>query len=962
MLKRSLFILACLAFGSPVYASVIGLSPNHPEREWKVIETPHFLIHYYQGNSKIAREMAVIAEEVYPKITSDIDAEPKQKVPVIINEDDYFNGSAEAFRNRIVLDPTVARTSYIGSRRFIAHEFTHVITYEAFDNGLPFSKVYNSSNVPLWFFEGLAQYEAEYWYPSYDRMLCLHTLNHSILTTSERNAFGILSDSHTGASGYNEGYSFIKYILDKYGHKNLPKLFTNIKNVNNYNFPRAINITFGKNLNELEDEWKNFLEQDYKKKTEGKDSSIPGSEPVITRKNEDANTKFKFSNDEKLIAYLSSFQKSGFTLFRGNLIGMMPLYVALPDNSEKLMINGKVIDYSWSPNEPKIAYTHTAANELGLVTTELSVAEIEIKDNKPELRNKEKITSGLKPVSLTWSPDGKTIAATCTEDEITNIVLIDPDKKEKIRNITKTIDNNQYKDLAWSPDGKFIAAISYYPGDGGSLVIIDPQSGDVKKITDYSFLYFNYHPVWSPDSQSIYFTSDKDGFLNLYQYSFPSGETSKLTNTYTGVEAPYVTKDGKNIYYTQFYAKGTEIRKWKFPKSQDETIKLSETLDKLEMVPYAPKNIFDSYKLSIEPYSINIQPDIIMPLTGYDERGDQIGLIGLFSDILEQHEISARALYGIASGRPSYIAEYKNSMFAPTLSAEVHDYLNLAITRDGQEPYYERNQGLKFSIEHPLFNKIADDKDKPEKNGILGKVEMEFANLSFIPSSMGTEQKNARVGKNNLINLILSNDSVSGSLQSFHPQNGYKGSIKLTYGGSLIGSNFNFYQLFFDARAYIPVIPDWEHVIALYGLGGVNFGDTTPFILGGPPLTSSLGYQDFVPLRGLRTAELIGDRLGMLSVEYRFPIFKHMDFPAGGFYFDKLYGALFLDAGDSWFESERWPVPYSGFGAELRLRVASGYKNPFSVYFGIGQPIYSDEYSSGYTVWPKVYFGFANVF
>ncbi len=57
---------------------------NHPELRWKVIETPHFLIHYHQGEETFAYASARIAEEVYPRITSDLGYQPSQKTPIII--------------------------------------------------------------------------------------------------------------------------------------------------------------------------------------------------------------------------------------------------------------------------------------------------------------------------------------------------------------------------------------------------------------------------------------------------------------------------------------------------------------------------------------------------------------------------------------------------------------------------------------------------------------------------------------------------------------------------------------------------------------------------------------------------------------------------------------------------------------------------------------------------------------
>ena len=42
---------------------------NHPELDWKTLETEHFKIHFHQGTERSAREAAEVAEYVYEPIT-----------------------------------------------------------------------------------------------------------------------------------------------------------------------------------------------------------------------------------------------------------------------------------------------------------------------------------------------------------------------------------------------------------------------------------------------------------------------------------------------------------------------------------------------------------------------------------------------------------------------------------------------------------------------------------------------------------------------------------------------------------------------------------------------------------------------------------------------------------------------------------------------------------------------------
>ena len=73
---------------------------NHPELEWKTIESEHFKVHFHQGNERSAREAIEVAEYVYNPITELYEFIPKTKTEIIIKDvDDYSNGGAYFFEN-----------------------------------------------------------------------------------------------------------------------------------------------------------------------------------------------------------------------------------------------------------------------------------------------------------------------------------------------------------------------------------------------------------------------------------------------------------------------------------------------------------------------------------------------------------------------------------------------------------------------------------------------------------------------------------------------------------------------------------------------------------------------------------------------------------------------------------------------------------------------------------------------
>ena len=111
-----------------------GYSYNH--LKWLTIESDHFKIHFQEGNSRSAQVVSRIAEEVYKPITELYEHEPNTKVSIVLKDrEDYSNGAAYFFDNKIdiwipALD-TPLRGTHNWLRNVITHEFTHIIQIQA---------------------------------------------------------------------------------------------------------------------------------------------------------------------------------------------------------------------------------------------------------------------------------------------------------------------------------------------------------------------------------------------------------------------------------------------------------------------------------------------------------------------------------------------------------------------------------------------------------------------------------------------------------------------------------------------------------------------------------------------------------------------------------------------------------------------------------------------------------------
>lgn len=94
-----------------------------------------------------------------------------------------------------------------------------------------------------------------------------------------------------------------------------------------------------------------------------------------------------------------------------------------------------------------------------------------------------------------------------------------------------------------SPDGTKIA-FSYQ----GDIYYVPAAGGEAVRLTfteDYE-----YQPVWSPDSRTVAFASDRFGGMDIFTVGIEGGKAVRIT-THSGTEAPLAfSPDGKYIYFS----------------------------------------------------------------------------------------------------------------------------------------------------------------------------------------------------------------------------------------------------------------------------------------------------------------------------------------------------------------------------------------------------------------------------
>ena len=127
------------------------------------------------------------------------------------------------------------------------HEITHIIVSRATKDSYV--------GVPLWLNEGLAEFGNVEQDSGYDRYLEWAVDTNRLFPFSSLNRFP--GNPNLTLVAYGQSKSFIEFLVNKYPKENMKNLMIEISNRKSIN--ESFISSYGKNLNDLEDEWKSTL-------------------------------------------------------------------------------------------------------------------------------------------------------------------------------------------------------------------------------------------------------------------------------------------------------------------------------------------------------------------------------------------------------------------------------------------------------------------------------------------------------------------------------------------------------------------------------------------------------------------------------------------------------------------------------------------------------------------------------
>ena len=264
--KKILFVFVYLiALQSLSFAQFGQNKVQYKDFDWYYIQTKHFDIYFTKGGEMITEFAAYAAEDALAKIQESFKYEINNRVTIIVynSQNDFqetnvtdsylsegIQGFTELFKNRVVVQFT---GSYKEFRHLIHHELSHAVINDMFYGGSLQNIISNniSLQLPLWFNEGLAEYESIGWDIDEDMFIRDAAISEYLPDIQQLRGF----------FAYRGGQAVFYYIAKKYGKEKIGELLHKLKGVGNLN--EAFKQTIGLNLKELSKRWEKDIKRIY---------------------------------------------------------------------------------------------------------------------------------------------------------------------------------------------------------------------------------------------------------------------------------------------------------------------------------------------------------------------------------------------------------------------------------------------------------------------------------------------------------------------------------------------------------------------------------------------------------------------------------------------------------------------------------------------------------------------------
>jgi len=931
---------------------------NHPELDWQSAETDHFIINYPKHLEGIEIEAAAIAEETYDALSKNFGITFDYKIRIFLSdEDEIMNGFAVPYPRsytNIWVHLNDVGEFWSGPEKWlrtvVAHELAHIFHFEAVKSNIPLIGVLGTvPGLTAPWVEGIAQYQTEPW----------HAFRGDALLRAAfydgRPSFRDNSSIRNGQLMYATGNSQLRYFSSVYGDSLFPKLLSHREKklgglIQYHNFEKAFKETTGKEFNAFEDEWRRHMNIYYHTLAGQMDRSDslgvdPKSLPGLIK------SDTRFSPDTTRIAVVTLLSRER---------PYQQLYVIKNDSTGKRTVldEGSIrAPISWSPTGTSIAYTKNTRGENGSLLNDIYIVNV-------ESGNRTRLTHSRRASYPVYSSDGDYLFYVVSEAGTGNIVKYHIDEQTESR-VTYYSGDVQITRLAMHPKGSHLAYTIFDKNGDRKIAVVDLQNLSGRYYTDTEI--DDRSPVWSPDGNTLLYTSLRDYVPNIFAINPFEKEPVevRVTALFAGATAlQWLPADsthqaGRIVLSTTDTKRDNKIYVVDASNRADEP-KPEVNPSYSKWITHSPPNTIPS-KIDPDPTLImdryryssfrNISHVATVPFPVFGENDYGIGALSMYSDPLSKHMITA---FGVASfadftDNSLFLLSYMNNQLRPSLSFNV--YHNSFTGR-----IYEREFLLTTNSGGFLLASLPRDWiDSPFVNTTLySRIRYDYTDgkrfwepdvttaILGLPESgwqsdllMGLRMKSQKPYVHNLI----------------HPLDGWGFEPRITIATKALGGRTEYIRP--DVRAYTILPGLGNSRFYLYGRAIAQKGNSFNQDYIGFSRYDELQFGDLMPgldfiysdterVRGF-SDYVVGDRMLFGTIEYRMPLLNSLQTQFLGLIsLGRTTIAGFMDAGAV------WGVPDSTGSRELTNRAGAGFElknvlniGPLSIIHSLGfaQPV-----------------------
>jgi hypothetical protein len=523
---------------------------------WRQINTAHFQVIYPSEFEAKAQHLTSILNKVYDYAGQTLNHNP-HKISVILHTETVMsNGMVSWAPKRVDLFTTPPQDTYAQEwlSQLAIHEFRHVVQIDKIASELP--NIFNiilgeqaaalvvGAYLPFWYLEGDAV-AAETALSNSGRGRLPSFEMELKAQTLDRKIYSF-DKSYLGSyrdyvpDYYQSGYQLVAGIRSKYGVDTWPNVMHHIARnpLSIFALSNGLRKNTGKNQAGLYNETFNNLRIKWKQDDEAHLKS--GYEKVTKDQRNYTSYRFPYFTNDSII-FAVKYSINDLTRF---------VFIYPNGREKKIFTPGNLSDESVSVSDNRIFWIEKKP-DTRWSNKEVSLLRIyNIKDGKIfQKAYQEKIFA---PV---LSPDGRYLACVKVDDQSDcSILLLDPNTGEIMKDIPAP-DHLFFITPSWAENGNELFAV-VLGGEGKALVKFNLITNKMSHL-----LPFSYNNIVRPVQKGnyVFFNNSQSGIDNIYAFDLVESKTFKVTDSRYGTSDPQLSKDGKSVIYCDYTANGFSV-------------------------------------------------------------------------------------------------------------------------------------------------------------------------------------------------------------------------------------------------------------------------------------------------------------------------------------------------------------------------------------------------------------------